>query len=63
MCVFFFFFFFFSRQDAPLGMLSSAYCGSGGTVDAGGIDDLIALQANLSGAPLEPIERELAVYR
>jgi len=38
-------------------------CTLQGSLDAsGGLDACIALQAHLTGVPLEPIERELAVY-
>ena len=35
---------------------------SNGALDAGSLDDIVALQVHLTGAPLDNIERELAVY-
>jgi hypothetical protein len=50
-------------EDDVLGMASAYYCASTqGCLDAGGLDDVVALQGHLTGVALEPIERELAVY-
>mmetsp|Transcript_47750 Transcript_47750/g.132586 ORF Transcript_47750/g.132586 Transcript_47750/m.132586 type:complete len:1277 (+) Transcript_47750:1600-5430(+) len=49
-------------DDDPLGVMSPYYCQSNGALDAGSLDDIVALQVHLTGAPLDSIERELAVY-
>jgi hypothetical protein len=51
-----------NQDDSALSMQSSNYASHQCSIDIGGLDELVAMQAQLSGSPLESIERELAVY-